>query len=176
MNKTKSTISLEELINEYKYEPELTTYLDQLGTREMSSEDLLKITLWKVARYPHFDDKLRHQLNSLAYIKDLSIPKEKKLAEDVLYKLLKCKGIRLPMASTYLRFRNPHVFQIIDRHMWKQIMFGEYGKYKESNDYKHMVFVYFQYLEKLREMCKRDNVDFFYADRIYYLADKRKNN
>lgn len=174
MSKTKSSVSLGELIKEFKYEPELTTYLDMLGTQEMNSEDLLKITLWKVARFPHIEDDLRYQLNSLAYIKDLSNPKEKELTEGVLCKLLKCKGVRLPMASTYLRFRNPHVFQIIDRHMWKQIMLDENGKYKESNEYKKMAHIYFQYLEKLREKCKKDNVDFFYADRVYYLADKKK--
>ena len=110
----------------------------------------------------------------MAYITDLNNKKERKLTKGVLKKLLNCKGVRLPMASTYLRFRNPKVFQIIDRHMWKQIMFDEFGKYIDSNDAEKQIETYFKYLEVLRKRCVTDKVRFEDADRIYYLKDKQK--
>jgi hypothetical protein len=39
-------------------------------------------------------------------------------ARPILAALLAARGVDLPMASTFLRFRNPSVFQIIDRHAW----------------------------------------------------------
>ena len=165
---------LQTLIEEFKYEQQLTSYLDNLGEKAFDEMDILKITLWKVARFPHVDQELIHQINILAYITDLNNKKERKLTKGVLKKLLNCKGVRLPMASTYLRFRNPKVFQIIDRHMWKQIMFDEFGKYIDSNDAEKQIETYFKYLEVLRKRCVTDKVRFEDADRIYYLKDKQK--
>lgn len=41
------------------------------------------------------------------------------MAEEILRKLLMTPGIRLPMASTILRFKNPNVYQIIDQRAYR---------------------------------------------------------
>lgn len=156
-----------------KYEPELTKELDNIGSRAFSHDDIHKITLWKVARFPHIDNDLLKKLNALANINDLNNLKERQQTRDVLEKLLKCSGVRLPMASTYLRFRNPNVFQIIDRHVWHQIMDKEY---QELNSVKERVKIYFRYLNALKRRCKKDGVDFLEADRVYYWKDKKEGH
>ena len=45
-------------------------------------------------------------------------------ADSFLENVLECKGIDLAMASTILRFRNPNVFQIIDKRAYRAV----YGK------------------------------------------------
>lgn len=158
---------------EFKYEEELTRYLDNKRKEPFDETDILKITLWKVARYPHVDNDLLQKLNRIAFVKDLSNDEDRRLTEEVLAELLKCKGVRLPMASTYLRFRNPNVFQIIDRHVWYQV----YGyEYLEKRDIKDRINDYFEYLEKLRAQAKKDNVKFFDADRYYYKIDKESGH
>lgn len=149
----------------YKYEPNLTNELDNIGKRDLTSEDIFKMTLWKVARFPQIDNDMLDKLNSLAECKQL----DTKLTHDVLDKLLSQRGVRLPMASTYLRFRNPHVYQIIDYHVWHQLY---HEKYKELASNKERIILYFKYLKRLKSQCKKDNVDFVDADRFYYEKDK----
>jgi len=90
-----------------------------------------------------------------------------------LCSLLECKGVRLPMASTYLRFRNPSVFQIIDQRVWHQLYDNEY-----ENSYNKDVQIkkYLQYLKDLQIQCQRDNIHFEIADRYYYLKDIEENH
>lgn len=158
---------------EFNYEPELTGYLDNIGTKDISDVDILKITLWKVARYPHVPLETLSLFNELRGIKDINRTNDRKKAEEVLKLLLQCKGVRLPMASTYLRFRNPNVFQIIDRHVWYQV-YGD--EYVESNKVDEQITKYFKYLEDLRIRCNKDGIKFFDADRYYYLKDKEEGH
>lgn len=169
-------MKLENSEYEFEYEEELTTYLDQKGKEAFDETDILKITLWKVARYPHIDNDLLQELNKIAFIKDLSNEEDRKLTVEVLEKLLspECKGVRLPMASTYLRFRNPNVFQIIDRHVWHQVYKHQKGKeeYIEKKEIKDRIEDYLQYLIDLRALAQKEGLRFFDADRYYYLKDK----
>ena len=158
---------------EFKYEEDLTKYLDNKVQEPFDETDILKITLWKVARYPHVEKELLLKLNRIAFVKDLSNEEDRRLTEEVLTELLQRKGVRLPMASTYLRFRNPNVFQIIDRHVWYQV----YGyEYIEKRDIKERINDYFEYLEKLRARTEADRIRFFDADRYYYLRDKKSGH
>lgn len=150
---------------QYKYEPELTKELDNIGKRDFTCEDIFKMTLWKVARFPQIDDDMLEKLNSLSGCTQL----DKKLTRDVLDKLLSQKGVRLPMASTYLRFRNPNVYQIIDYHVWNQL-YPE--RYKELTSNDKRIELYCKYLKRLKRQCEKDNVDFVDADRFYYEKDK----
>lgn len=155
---------------DFGYEEDLTRYLDGKGQEPFDETDILKITLWKVARYPHIDNDILQKLNKIAFIKDLSNDEDRKITEEVLTELLKRKGVRLPMASTYLRFRNPHVFQIIDRHVWYQVYHTEYV---EKSKIDESIKDYFQYLKDLQDLAMREGIRFFDADRHYYMQDKK---
>lgn len=157
----------------FNYEPELTGYLDNIGYVPFDKTDIYKITLWKVARVPHISDGILNELNSLAYVKSIDDIKEKKHIVAVLQNLLKCKGVRLPMASTYLRFRNPTIFQIIDRHVWYQVYHEEYV---ESSNIDVQVSKYLDYLRDLRNLSKKEGVKFFDADRYFYMKDKKEGH
>jgi len=84
----------------------------------------------------------------------------------------KQKGIRLPMASTILRFRNKNIYQIIDQRAYR-FLYGEDLKLK--GDVDSQIDLYLSYLEKLRIKCDDSKIPFENADRIFYLLDRDLN-
>lgn len=91
--------------------------------------------------------------------------------------MLGCSGVQLPMASTFLRFRNPRLFQIIDQHVYRLLTGKELSlplSNLHSNKEKICQF-YFSYLEDLKRKCNELEIPFEKADRILYKADKRMN-
>lgn len=83
------------------------------------------------------------------------------------------------MASTYLRFRNPQVFQIIDQRVYRQVQIWK--KSKPINlivpiRIEDQIDLYMQYLQDLRDVCRDKGVDFFSADRVFYIEDKKDKN
>ena len=156
-------------ISSFKYQVELTKKLDNLNS-DFNQEILNEIILWKVNRYAEFDQETISLLNKIN-------PKgeniQMALTGDVLLKLLDKKGVRLAIASTILRFRNPKVYQIIDQRVYRFI-YGEELKYSESNK-SLQINIYLDYLNKLKEVCAKFSIKFEEADRILYNMDKEYN-
>ena len=90
----------------------------------------------------------------------------------ILEQLLITPGIRLPMASTILRFKAPLVYQIFDQRVYRYLYGTEYNSTvsveKQIQDYK-------DYIRLLKEKCDLYHIPFVDADRILYLADKEHN-
>lgn len=158
---------------QFDYEKVLTDKLDRIGANEFTETNILEMTLWKLSRYPHVNTDVLNKLNRLAYVSDIEEEKDRHLIIDALQALLGCKGVRLPMASTYLRFRNPKVFQIIDQRVWFQLYNEELTN---SNDHTMLIEKYLKYLKDLRIKCQYDNIPFEMADRYYYIIDKDKKH
>jgi hypothetical protein len=78
------------------------------------------------------------------------------------------------MASTLLRFKNPKVYQIIDRHAYRAIYGEDYPLFSASGIDKKIE-VYFNYLDELVSLSITKNVDFRTLDRVLYVFDKRQN-
>ena len=95
-------------------------------------------------------------------------------ADSVVESLLNVHGIDLPMASTFLRFRNPKVFQIIDRHAYRALCGEVYPLYVQSPTARKLE-IYFDYLDRLRALCVGKGLRFETADRVLYVFDKKKN-
>ena len=94
------------------------------------------------------------------------------LTKEILSNLLNTKGIKLPMASTILRFKNPFIYQIIDQRVYRYI-YGE--KIKHSTKIETEIEKYLNYLNKLREVSEQMKIPFNEADRILYILDKEEN-
>ena len=158
--------------NSFKYEPELTSKLDNFGKNDKFTRSTFnEITLWKVSRYPAITEDIINAVNELAQYKTLNTAIES--LKQALRFLLEAKGVRLAMASTYLRFRNPQVFQIIDQRVYRQV----YNKdLKVPRKIEDQIDLYVQYLRDLRTLCVKENVAFFEADRVFYMKDKKKHN
>jgi hypothetical protein len=80
------------------------------------------------------------------------------------------------MASTFLRFKNNNVFQIIDQRVYRLI----YGKplkvYNRTEKNIHdSVELYFNYLDDLYEISATKGIPFFQSDRVLYKMDIRVN-
>ncbi|ADQ78211.1 hypothetical protein Palpr_0049 [Paludibacter propionicigenes WB4] len=158
----------------YKYQEELTDKLDAISS-DFNQEIINEIVLWKVNRYAKLS------VNSLRLINSISTTSDKiniNLTEEVLKSLLSEPGVRLPMASTILRFRNPKVYQIIDQRVYRFINSGNplpIPANKSEKNINSQIKLYFQYLEKLKHESVRLSIPFEKADRIFYLLDKDKN-
>lgn len=174
--KQMKTIEKTDLIDKdkkYDYQPELTRRLDK-HSEDFDQAIINDITLWKVNRYPVIKSELLADLNAIK--KSDKCYDEPKI-HDLLIRLLACRGIQLPMASTYLRFKNPSLFQIIDQRVYRAIYGKEMalpGAYNVANR-KKLVTIYFAYLCALRKRCATLDIPFEESDRILFNADKRIN-
>lgn len=164
------------LMEEYNYHPELTEELDSLTPDFLNKEQIYKIVLWKLNRFPYISNELMYMLKGVATIK----PKKHKEAESMIRELLKTSGIALPMASTILRFINPNAFQIIDDRAYRVLLPGE-PKYpskpqKSISTYvEKSIDIYFKYLDRIHEISN-ENLPFSQADRILYQLDIKLGN
>lgn len=155
----------------YDYNPDLTNEIDNLS-RDFDDSVINKIALWKLNRYPYLNNDLIMKLNQVSTDKEYKEEHRK-----ILVDLLGCKGVQLPMASTFLRFRNPKLFQIIDQHVYRLLTGNELSlplTASHSNREKISEF-YFAYLDDLKKKCKDLEIPFEKADRVLYKADKRIN-
>ena len=138
---------LREILENYDYQPDLTPELDDIEN-DFDQDIINKINLWKSnISYAKIDEEVMEDINNLQSID--SIDDEKEKIEEILKELLSIKGIRIGRASTILRFRNPKVFQIMDKRAYRAV-FGE--KLKNSSD--NIVDKYFQYLKELKDLCE----------------------
>ena len=154
----------------YKHLPTLTPHLDHLPDKPMSQDTINEIVLWKVNRYVRLTHHVRNSLYALRTLR----PTQHRNAERVLRSLLRCYGVDLAMASTFLRFQDPDVFQIIDRHAYRAV-FGKCYPLHSATPDGIKVSTYFTYLEALRDLAGSSGTVFRDLDRILYEFDKRKN-
>lgn len=163
--------TLEDLkLDDWKYQLELTEKLDNcLG--DFNQEIINEIVLWKVNRYANLSPYCLQMINK---IDKESLILNRSLTIEVLLELLKQKGVRLAMASTILRFKNPNVYQIIDQRAFR-FLTGKNLDYPER-DVNLQLNYYLEYLDKLREACTEFKMDFKLSDRILYRLDKIYNS
>jgi hypothetical protein len=157
---------------DYKYQPDLTETLKKVKNNYRVTQSVInEIVLWKVDRYAELGQTSLDLLNAPEIMqKSLDIH----FTANILKSLLSIPGIRLPMASTILRFRNPGIYQIIDQRAYRMV----YPKkvFKHSKNIDKQIQLYLEYLKKLREICAENkNWEFRNIDRILYLKDKEFN-
>ncbi len=155
-------------IDNFTYQRDLTSKLDKIS-KDFDQDIINEIVLWKVSRYASVS---KNTLELLNRIDPQSDEIDESLTHDILIALLNTKGVRLPMASTFLRFKNPNVYQIIDQRVYR-FLYGKIVKY--PNDINEICKLYLDYLSVLKSKCKQYSVQFKYSDRIIYMADKRLN-
>jgi len=161
-------------ISEYPYQTDLTKKLDVIDS-DFNQEIINEIVLWKVNRYALLDSDVLNLINQIKKT-DRELNQDwKKVTVKILEKLLdqNQKGVRLAMASTILRFKNPYIYQILDQRVYRII----YGKELEEDYPKNkeeQIQFYLNYLERLREECSKNDIEFKDSDRILYLIDKDK--
>ena len=133
-----------------------------------------KIVLFKVNRYAEIPNYILDELNKISS-KGRVIDKE--LSRSVLHKLLMQKGIRMAMASTILRFKNPNIYQIIDQRVYR-LLYGKKLKMSSSKSQKQhniQIDLYFNQLDELKKLSKDYGYKFSDMDRTFFYADKKYN-
>lgn len=162
--------SKEELLDlDYQYQPDLTEKLDN-NRREFDQKLINEIVLWKLNRYAELSTETLSLINKIdSDGTNMNI----ELTHKVLNALLNTKGIRLPMASTILRFKNPNIYQIIDQRVYR-IIYGTRLKLKYRID--QSIKQYLGYLQELNRVCNTYHIPFSESDRILYEYDKIMNS
>ena len=163
-----------EVLKRYSYDRGGAIF-DRISKIESSKLDEIRdvvnqIVLWKINRMVDLDDKTLHLLFSLR--NDIKSVDSVNDSEELLEKLLKSKGMRLPMASTVLHFFNPDVFPIIDQRAYRELYKEEYSEpfalRKKIDTYiKYVKDCFIFYNEKLD--CK---IPFSEIDKYLYQKDK----
>ena len=153
----------------YNYQTELTKSLDKRNTKFKQST-INEIVLWKVNRYAAFRPGTLKEINRLTALK----PGEHRKGDACLRSLLGEDGVDLPMASSIMRFRNPAVFQIVDRRAYRAIYGVKYPLYRSTPE-NRKIEVYFDYLDALRKYADHRRLRFRIMDRVLYVFDKEKN-
>lgn len=136
-----------------------------------SQEDLdiiNQIALWKLNRQVHVDFETIEYLNSIARtIKDPEEAIKNRDVVDLIDDLLKSPGVRLPIASTILKFYQPKAFPIIDQRAYFQL-------FNEKLPQNAGVETYLQYIKKCIDIGKRYNIPFEKIDEVLYQKDKEE--
>jgi len=158
--------STEELMNlEYKFQADLTEKLDNVKS-DFNQELINEIVLWKTNRYAELNNETLNLINKIDRKAEFI---DSTLTREILMHLLETKGIRLPMASTILRFRNPKIYQIIDQRVYRMI----YGtEMKIRTNLIDNIIQYLDYLIELKNVCALYQIPFSESDRILYEYDK----
>ena len=161
--------SIESVLDDYSFQPELTEKLDALDSR-FDQKTINEIVLWKVNRYAQISEDC---LNLLNQIDPNAEQLDEKITKEILAQLLSTKGIRMPMASTILRFKAPNVYQIYDQRVFRYL----YGfNLTSSTIIEKQITTYIKYLKDLRKECQINDIQFTLSDRILYQADKIQNS
>lgn len=156
--------------SDYNYQPKLTQKLDELD-RDLDQNLINEIVLWKVNRFAEISLETLDLINR---IKKTDSEINIELTKEILRHLLNEKGIRIAMASTILRFKNPRIYQIIDQRVYRFIFSNELN-YPENN-FERQIDIYIDYLQRLKQICETKFIEFEKADRILYTMDKRYNS
>ena len=162
--------NLNDFLKNYSYQRDLTKKLDNLRDMPFTQAIVNEIILWKVNRYASLDKEILLKIDNIKTLDN----GEHRQAQTVLESLLKIRGVDLPMASTILRFRNPKTFQIIDKHAYRAIYDKKYP-FSSTGSASLKISTYFEYLDKLIELCKKRNLKFETVDRLLYKFDKQIN-
>lgn len=156
-------------LENYLYQKELTDRLEGF-TGDFTQELINEIVLWKVSRYVEIPEETKNLLNKINK-EERSLDEHH--AKDILRSMLSVKGVRLPMASTILRFKNPHIYQIIDQRAYRLLKGKDLKTYFPNVDVQ--ITYYLDYLKELRRQCDLKNIPFEKADMILYQLDKEYN-
>jgi hypothetical protein len=148
----------------------MTARLDAIETLQFTQELVNEIVLWKINRFVQLSDEL---LRGIESVRELH-PGEHRHAKSVIDSLLIVHGIGLPVASTLLRFRNPSVFQIIDRRAYRAVYGSKFPVYPSMSP-KKQIGVYFDYVDELIKLCGQKKIRFETIDRVLYQFDKDTN-
>ncbi len=156
----------------YNYQPELTSYLNELDT-DFDQDMINQIVLWKINRYAKIDNSTLQLINK---IKKTDRVLNIELTGEILLKLLckEQKGIRLPLASTILRFRNRHIYPIIDQRAYR-FVYGKELKYSLT-DLNKQIMIYLDYISDVKKICEELGIEFYHADSFLYTMDRNYNS
>ena len=157
------------LAYKFEYNEEETKKLRDLFSKrkEISMDNLRRVSLWKLNRCMDVPPALLKKLNGVSRKK--RIDPEGEEVKQLIEELTNCSGIGFPMASTILKFMRPDVFPIIDARAYRAL-FGKRLTYSQYSIEK-----YLDYLREVYRLKKELNLPLDKVDEQLYMFDKENN-
>ena len=157
----------DQLNYQFDHNPNETVKLRNLPLDPVDFPDLHRIALWKLDRIIGITEEALKLLNEIKNKDNLAIDSD--LSRRAVTALVNCRGVRFPMASTFLKFIRPDIYPIIDVRAYRAI----YGKQTQGHQYT--LEIYLAYADKLREIADRTQRPLHEIDEQLYCFDKEHN-
>lgn len=151
----------------FDYNLSETEALRQLPDDPINIDVLRRIALWKINRIIHVQESTLDLLNQIKQADDLTI--ESELSRRAIEALVNSRGVRLPMASAFLKFIRPDVFPIIDARAYRAI----YGQRIQGHQYS--LPIYLDYARRIREIAGTLDMPLSEIDEQLYCFDRQHN-
>ncbi|MFP4402379.1 MAG: hypothetical protein ACLFPL_04050 [Candidatus Nanoarchaeia archaeon] len=135
--------------------------------KEITINDLRRISLWKLDRVLEIDENTLEKINVIFNKEDLKF--NDKIVIELIEELKNSKGVGFPMLSSFLKFIRPDLFPIIDIRAYRAL----YGKKIYSSQYS--IEKYFNYIEKVYEIRDSLNLKLYEVDEKLYCFDRDNN-
>ncbi len=161
-------LNIQKWDEDYIYQKKLTESLDNCEG-DFNQEIINEIVLWKVNRYADAGSNILAKINSIS---KTDRKENTALTQEILEDLLAIKGFGLPMATTLLRFKNPYIYQLIDQRVYRFVFGSPMPKTTKTDT---LIKMYRNYLNRIRKVCDKHDIEFSKADRILYQADIAEN-
>ena len=179
----RENLSEQFILDKYDYPDVCLKNRIKTNIGKLSSDDINAIVLWKLNRQVDIKNII---LQELSLCSKITNPKEVlydgeyfKDVNELLRKLLKSKGIQLPMASTILHFCNENVFPIIDHRAYRTVFnFDDSTRkleYKEKRKIDDKIDLYINYIKECLkfydEHIDKTKMPFSKIDKYLYELD-----
>lgn len=174
--------SPKEILDSWHYldSKDIENRIKDYGLHEGSLNDIVnEIVLWKVNRQVSFgnDKELLNDIWNLENVKiaemDSFSDEWAQKTEEIVRRMLVCRGIKMPMASTILHFFHPSTYLIMDQRAYRVI-------FKEEMPNNPSPQMYTMYLKKCVKYYKdqklNPDIAFELLDRYLYQMDKEMKN
>lgn len=168
----KFDITKDKLNYNFDYNTDETNNLKNLFSeirenKNLSTNDLRRVSLWKIDRVLEISEELIKKLNGLA--KDKSINIYDNNIKEIIIGLTNSNGIGFPMASAILKFLRPNIFPIIDVRAYRAI-FGKKLYYSQ-----YSINIYYDYVEEIYLIRDKLKLPLDKIDEQLYEFDKENN-
>lgn len=174
--------SPKEILDSWHYldSKDIENRIKDYALHEGSLNDIVnEIVLWKVNRRVSFGDD-KELLNDIWNLENVKIAEMDSLpdewaqkTEEIVRRMLVCRGIKIPMASTILHFFHPSTYLIMDQRAYRVINKKEMPSDPSPQDYT-------KYLKDGVAYYKGQNLNpdipFEMLDRYLYQMDKEMKN
>lgn len=173
-------IKYNDILSEYTYqdETEIVERIQSLNIcGEREARDIINsIVLWKVNRQVNIGMDLFCRIREFNLTDARDLNKREPEIREIVHLLLQVKGVRIAMASTFLKMFYPDVFPIIDQRAYRELYGEELPKSMKIHDAVELYLTYIYDCHRYYNENCLGQIAFSDLDKVLYQLDINKGN